>query len=137
MTRYIAALAVAAATLAAPGCAGATSAACMSWADYSGEPDLRRDAQAIVIVDQVMDAGLARIGDANADAYDVVIRSVEKGDLEVGETIRVVATADGCGPERYPEGDPFERLEPPLRLYLVPEGDVWRTLTPLDGVEPA
>lgn len=137
MTRYIAALVAAAATLTAPGCTGATSAVCSSQVDYPGEPELRRDAQAVVVVDRVVDAGLARIGDANADAYDVVIRSVEKGALEVGETIRVVATADECGPERYPEGDPFERLEPPLRLYLVPEGDVWRTLTPLDGVEPA
>lgn len=112
---------------------GATSVMCASWAVYESEDDLTRDAQAIVTVADIERDGSQQYLGADAAAYRTTIRSVDRGDLAVGDTLRVVSTADGCGPAYGGAADPMLGGDV-LRLYLREDDGFWHTLSPFAGV---
>ncbi|RLK52831.1 hypothetical protein C7474_0789 [Microbacterium telephonicum] len=139
-TGRLAALAVLALTpLALAGCAGfqvfglGQSQECASWVDYLTEDRMADDADVVAVVTDVTSAGTERLMGFDANAYTVTVADAVTGDVEPGEEMRVVSTADTCAAHPYGEGDPMLGGAT-LRLYLVQDGDVLRTLTPFAGV---
>lgn len=136
MRRAAAIIALAVLGAALAGCAnllGATSRICVSWAAYETEDDLARDAQAIVTVTDIGRDGSEQYLGTDAAAYRTTVVSVERGEFAAGDELRVVSTADGCGPAYGGEEDPMLGGEV-LRLYLSRDDGFWHTLTPFDGV---
>ncbi|QKJ21017.1 hypothetical protein HQM25_01245 [Microbacterium hominis] len=133
--------ALAASTLLA-GCAGigtppfVESRSCASWAALETHEERLAESDAVIVADTITPDGTAEVMGFDANAYRVTVAAVEKGPLEVGETVRVASTADNCAARPYGDGDPLLG-DPPLRLYLTDVDGSWRTLTPFDGVAPA
>lgn len=112
--------------------------ACASWVDFETDEERAADAQAVVVTSSVEPDGTTRIMEYDTNTYLVTVDAVEKGEIAVGERIRVASTADACGTYPYGDagGDPMLGATP-LRLFIYDEGGTWRTITPFDGVSPA
>ena len=117
---------------------GCTTQACASWVSFETDAERAAGSQAVVVTSSAEPDGTARIMEYDTNVYLVTVDAAEKGDIAVGDRIRVASTADACGTYPYGDagGDPM--LGPaPLRLFLDEEGGTWRTITPFDGVRPA
>lgn len=137
MRRVVWGLAIAIAAGGLSGCAlFETTVTCVSWVVFDSDEDRTRDADLVVVTDAVSPDGTMKIYDFEANAYQVEIGDVEKGDLRPGDTIRVGSTADNCSDRPYGDGDPMLG-DGSLRLFLSEDEGQWRTLTPWDGVWPA
>lgn len=125
--------------LALAGCTGfavpglVQSQECASWVEYLTEDRMADDADVVAVVTDVTPDGTERLMGFDANAYTVTVADAVAGDVEPGEQVRVVSTADTCAAQPYGEGDPM-LSGATLRLYLVQDGDVLRTLTPFAGV---
>lgn len=122
--------------LAAASLTGCSSQSCASWVSYSSDEERARDADVVVVTDAVESDGTMNILGFDADAYRVTVAEVEKGDVVMGEVVRVGSTADNCSDAPYGSQDPLLQ-EGPLRLFLQRGESGLRTLTPFDGVRPA
>lgn len=116
-----------------------TAVACASWVSFPSDEERADASDAVIVVDEVVADGSMSILGYAAHAYQVQVAATEKGDLVVGEMVRVGSTADACAAEPYDNegaGDPLLG-ELPLRLYLTHGETGWRTITPFDGVRAA
>lgn len=115
-----------------------TSVACASWAGYETDAERAAASDAVVVVTDVREEGTARIFGFDANAYRARVVVAEKGDIAVGDTIRIGSTPDTCAASPYGEGDPMLSGDP-LRVFLSDDGaaEGWWTLSPFDGVRPA
>ncbi|MEU2204858.1 hypothetical protein AB0P19_12035 [Microbacterium oleivorans] len=115
---------------------GCTSQSCASWVNYESDEDRARDADVVVLTDDIEPDGTMNILGFDANAYRVTVADVEKGDVAVEEEIRVGSTADNCSDAPYGPRDPMSQ-DGRLRLFLHVGETGLRTLTPFDGVRPA
>jgi len=107
--------------------------ACASWVEYLTEDQMADDADVVAVVTDVTPDGTQEFMGFDANAYTVTVEDVVEGDVEAGEQVRVVSTADTCAAQPYGEGDPM-LTGSTLRLYLVEDGGLLRPLTPFAGV---
>lgn len=79
------------------------------------------------------------ISDAVANVWKVNITDWQKG--ESSQQIEVASTPEGCRPGDVPYprgGDPLEQHSGgSVTLFLISEGDEWRTITPWQAVLPS
>ena len=84
----------------------------------------------------------ARVHVVTVDArvHVVTVAEVLKGtDVRVGDEVEVASTPVTCtGEDVYPDGDPLDAAGALIGLvHRAESGDVWRTITPGQGVVPA
>ncbi|MCT9820753.1 hypothetical protein N3K63_10710 [Microbacterium sp. W1N] len=133
------AVALAAVTAALAGCGGmqvfgiGETQACASWVEYLTDEQMAEDADVVAVVGEVRPDGTEKLMGFDMNAYAVTVEKAVAGEVDAGEELRVVSTADTCAAQPYGEGDPM-LTGGTLTLYLTEDGEVLRTLTPFAGV---
>ncbi|MBC7290627.1 MAG: hypothetical protein H5T83_04715 [Actinotalea sp.] len=120
--------------------AGERAQTCVSWVGFDTPAEAVDDATVVVRTDRP--APVVRTVDlfgVDARVHAVTVAEVLKGhDIRVGDEVEVASTPVTCtGDEIYPEGDPLDATGPLIVLLHQDASNVWRTITPGQGVVPA
>lgn len=114
---------------------------CVSWVWFDTPADALDDADVAVRTDGPLPAtGTAELFGVDARVHAVTVTEVLKGTaVRVGDELEVASTPVTCtGGEDYPDGDPLDASgDLVLLLHRDDDADVWRTITPGQGVLPA
>lgn len=120
---------------------GQRAETCVSWVGFDTPADAL-DAAAVAVRTEgpTPVVGTTDLFGVDARVHVVTVSEVLKGtDVGTGDEIEVASTPVTCtGGEVYPDGDPLDATEALIVLvHRAETGDVWRTITPGQGVVPA
>ncbi|GAB7109241.1 hypothetical protein JCM4814A_75550 [Streptomyces phaeofaciens JCM 4814] len=114
---------------------------CGDWPAYASPSKALEQADWVVTADVVKAVGSEKVHGTEAHVYSVRTMGLPlfKGDAVGHEDLKVVSTPQKCAAgDPYPEGDPL-RDQKQVILFLTRDGadDMWRTISPTQGVLPA
>lgn len=120
---------------------GQRAEACVSWVGFDTPADAL-DAAAVAVRTEgpTPVVGTTDLFGVDARVHAVTVAEVLKGTgVGAGDEIEVASTPVTCtGGEVYPDSDPLDAAGALILLvHRAESGDVWRTITPGQGVVPA
>lgn len=126
-----------AAAVASMGLTGCTTHACVSWTAYDSVEQAFEDAEAVVVGELRETGKTERVYGVQASVHEMDVQRVVKGNVEMGEMIRIASTPITCsGNEVYPDGDPLATQLESVVFLTSDEAKAWRTLSPFESVHP-